>query len=554
MKLISFRTYYVLCFFIIFLYLWQWRSMPLYPDEVAYAILNTRFVVDHGILYSLYSICESNAKLIPSLFHAAAYSLSGLGSISHWQLNRIVPTTSLMLLVAATLAFVYQRSQVASVSRLFILSAGFIGVAGSGLVLLRPETYLILCGAILIGCYLYCNSSYISNKKSIFLWLVICYVGSITIYVHAQSLVLIPAILIMLCRLAYTIRKPYSLMFALLSLVSAASFCYYSYLLNLTFTCANSPSIAEMVSHMTLPSMLSHDRQHLILKLIEHFHHYDRISFSPPFQISYLPAVAFETLKFPLLLLILNKVINFLSYAILFTFLGLCMYLTGVMVNQVILVAYARKANIRSIATFFQSDFFLYYCVCLAHLALFFYDTQLNFYRVFYLNLAMTVLLQIGLTTIKNNFILILSGAIGLLAVGVCISSIYITNITISPLLEGGYTGPSTPLSTNWESIDDSINELKRKCGIADSTKHVLVEDITYDALKRHTPIYPVTYLMLSSHTSHLSYISLIKQFNINAAVIRCGFFELFKIQYEARIGDLCCANFQRKRELGRRS
>ncbi len=46
----------VLVVLLICLNLWQWRMMPLFPDEVAYSIQNSRFDIDNGVIFDWFKL------------------------------------------------------------------------------------------------------------------------------------------------------------------------------------------------------------------------------------------------------------------------------------------------------------------------------------------------------------------------------------------------------------------------------------------------------------------------------------------------------------------
>ena len=91
---------------------------------------------------------------------------------------------------------------------------------------------------------------------------------------------------------------------------------------------------------------------------------------------------------------------------------------------------------------------------------------------------------------------------IGVLALLACFCSIIVTFETIRPKIQSGQIGPSIAIDTSWESVRADVNQLKQSCNINDKTTKIMMDDMTYEALKQHSHLIPVTYFSLSASLS----------------------------------------------------
>lgn len=527
-------------------YMWQWRAMPLFPDEVAFSINNSRFFFDDGIKYGLYSECLSNAKVVPLFYYPAAVLLAGIGALPYWELVRFVPFLSIATLMWAVLVFSWKMNKAPYTALLF--TAGFIGVTGSGLVLSRPEIYLILHGAICLLAYSYCASGAISRSRATGLLILLYIVSLISFYVHPQGLIFAPLTLILMYRLSQSFPKFTGKLIAILATTYFLLAVWYGVFIG-RLVCPESPKTSQFISSMTLPGWLRTSGAETMSNYLRHeyferFTYFERFQFLPNYQINYLPPTNYHEPSLAWFFHLVNFAIDAISGVILVAFVVMCFCLLLKVIIQIKNQWRQPASLVDKLITFAISYELVFLATSLGHFGLLFYVTQLNFYRVFYLNMAMLVMLLVALSHIRNQGVKRTALAIGIISFIMCGVSAGIAKLFIVHELESGYSGPSIPLSTNWAKINEDVRILKISCGISNAVSGVIVDDKTYDAVKEHRRLIPVTYVGLSSHITDISVNNLIKDIHAKAAVARCDYFSMFDIPSKAKVDDLCCTTF----------
>lgn len=543
-----FNIVWVLAVCMVCIYILQWRAMPLFPDEVASTINKARLIFDGSIQYGLYAECPSNAKIVPFFFYPAALVLAGIGALPYWELVRVVPYLSLMVLIGAV--FMFDKRESKSTHASLFITAGFIGVAGSGMVLSRPEAYLIFHGAVCLYAYSYIYSGSVSRKMAMSLLMMLYIFSLISFFVHLQGFILAPLTLMLM----YRISKSFNRFAAKFIVILSTSYVFLAVWYGLSshsFRCPESPRTSEFISLMSLPGWLkssSADGMSTFLRqeFFQRFTYFGRFKFAPKYQIDYLPPINAHELNLEWFFQYVNNAVVAISGFVLGAFLILCFYLIVSVIMQLHDLRYQPAPWLSKLASFAISDKVIYLTTCWAHLCLLFYATQLNFYRVFYINLAMVVLLLIALNQTKNQVVGKIALTVGISSFMLCGISAFAVHKYIAPKLESGYSGPSIPLATNWVKVDENVRTLKTSCGVSDEDSGVIVDDKTYDAMKKHRHLFPITYMGLSSEITGIPVTNLIRSIDAKAAVARCDYFDTFHIPSKNRVDDLCCTTFPR--------
>jgi hypothetical protein len=178
------------------------------------------------------------------------------------------------------------------------------------------------------------------------------------------------------------------------------------------------------------------------------------------------------------------------------------------------------------------------------------YDAATAFYRSFYINLLIAITNGMVLSYSTNRLQRILK-PIGVLSLLICFCSNIVTFEIIRPKIQSGQVGPSIAIDTDWNSVKADVNQLKQSCGIADTTSKILMDDMTYDALKWHPHLIPITYLSLAVSLSKVAgedlseaHKVLLKLISPNAAIMRCANFALINKKPDSQKTSLCCARF----------
>jgi hypothetical protein len=183
-------------------------------------------------------------------------------------------------------------------------------------------------------------------------------------------------------------------------------------------------------------------------------------------------------------------------------------------------------------------------------LALFVYDTAGNFYRTFYMNLLMAITNGIIFSFYSGKFRGVLK-YIGIISFMVIFLSTLLSFVLIRSKILEGQTGPSISLQTNWKMLRSDIKLLKKECGISDNARKIFIDDMTYDALKSHNYLMPITYFDLTSSIVKKSNLEqqqarnfLFRRLLPTAAIMRCDYFFSVGLKPTSKIKSICCANF----------
>jgi len=528
-------------------YMWQWRAMPLFSDEVAFMVRNARFFADGGELHGRFAICQSSTSSIPLIFYPAAIFVTEINSVSDWALVRIVPIISLVALLLAVFAFSWKSGK--SIGAALLLTAGFIGVAGSGFALSRPEIYLVFNGATCLFIYSYCDKRSLTKSTAILLLVLLAAVSNVSIFVHPQGLIFAPIALMLMYRISQSFDKLTARLIFISSTVYLALSVWYWFKLTQFFRCTESPAITDFIHSMTLPGWVKTEASGVSSRLkgefFVRFGYFDKFEFAPNSQVDYLPPLSPQELNSDVLMYPLNIAITLLTGVILLAFMLLSAYL----LVRVCIKLYGLRQEpfpwLTKLVPFATSNEVMFCTICWAHLGLLFVVTQINFYRAFYVNLAMVVLMVIALHQVKNQTIKRLALIIGMISLSLCALSTVKARDHIYPRLAAGYTGPSIPLASNWPKIEQDVNALKNMCGVSDDDTRIIVDDMTYDALKQHKRVLPITYMALSSEIIGVPLKNIIKDVKATSAIARCGYFEGYDLPYKGRLNGLCCSTYK---------
>lgn len=177
-------------------------------------------------------------------------------------------------------------------------------------------------------------------------------------------------------------------------------------------------------------------------------------------------------------------------------------------------------------------------------LFLFFYDSARNFYRSFFINLLASILLAMLLSRINLGRIRSIATTYFILCgVVVCIS-LAVNVLFFTREFRDGFEGPSMSTNRNWDVITRDVLSLAQDCGMDLSKGRIIVDDMTYDSLKRYSHLYPVTYLSLSGGLTKLSSAEIISRVRPNFAIVRCDYLRAWGVVPQKTHNQFCGVNF----------
>ncbi|MCP3384596.1 hypothetical protein NLM31_29910 [Bradyrhizobium sp. CCGUVB4N] len=518
-------------------YLAQWLQMPLYPDEVAFRILKARYLADGVQEYLLFPQCLSTTRGIPLLLRPVAYSFSAFDFSFGWLLIREIPTVGVILAMAAALMLLRRDRAPAAT---LLVTAGFIGVAGAGLVLFRMETALLYYGAACVAGYALLQRD---NRHPILVGLYLAVstvLGLFAFFTHLQSLVLAPIGILIATGLFIKQRLITVRIFAGLCVACIATGALVSSKVP-ALNCPGLPGVERFVDVMTLPGLAKQEgpgavSDYLADKLNKYQHQF---LFEPTYEHGYLPGT--ETDKSKTLYVSFNVFISVL--VVLNLLIACCLFIYAGIEIVRRLVSNEHSVHAKALLLVTVPQLYLFLAIA-GHLGLFFIDVPTNFYRAFYINFALVLINAMALGHIRG-FMRLALWPIGGISLAVCVLSASLVLVQFKPKFVAGWSGPSIPLDTDWNAVRSNVTKIVGKCGIRPQEARIFIDDMTFDAMKGHPHLMPITYLGVAydpKDPGAKTPEKFIRSFGATYVLARCIYLPIYKIDPDVRMDDLCCA------------
>jgi hypothetical protein len=509
-----------------------WIFSPIYPDEVAMHISLGRYHQDSGLLAGLYQLCTSNYRLVNYFFLLPASIISLLDLhllfIGFRYISFLVP----ILLIILTVYINLKSSKFYNLSSLI----GFIGIAGSGLILARYELFQLINIFVCVLSYVYLMRYKNEKIYDLTLLLLLTISALFSIYAHIQGLLFLPLTFYCFFRIFCAFVKPkISLM---ISLILLFLFIYYGIKFQ-NFNCQEYPEITSFVKKMgTNISDIS--SFYFFESLITKFDIYiSSFLYLQSFPANYIPDIPIDSLeKF--------TIINFLISSLVLINILISILIVLFFTYNIVNIFSVKKNNLPSEILFYQHISFL---LISPAILLLLYDPILNFYRVIFINFILGIGISIFFSRITLPIIIsyvvkiywaILGGVILICSI---VNFSLFTSKFLPPV---SFTGPSVSIFTDWSRLNEDINHLAAQCGVDLSRGGVVVDDLTYSGLKKFPSIYPITYLALQAEILSVPSDVVVAKLKPNFVLARCGYMEGTKIglPFTAKSGELCCRNF----------
>jgi hypothetical protein len=518
-------------------YIAQWLQMPLYPDEVALRLWKARFLADGPVEYSVLPQCPSNVKEIPTILRPAAYLFSVFDFSFGWSLVRKIPVIAILFALGSYLLLVFERRASAV---MLMPAVALIGAAGAGLVLFRMEVPLILYGATCaIGYYL------LFRRDTVGLVIVCVYLVASTLlalfsfFIHVQSLIFVPlGILLaagfMIRQRSNAVRRLAGLCVLLIAIGAS------TILASPTMKCDEFPKLQRFFDVMTLGGLAKHEgvsgvSEYLQSKLKRYV---DNFSFRRQYENNYLPGVTADRSEAYFLL---NAAIAFAVFLNLLIACGVLICSGIGMIRLIIPDKHSLRENLALVTT--APCIYLFFATA-GHLGLFIVDIPTNFYRASYIHFSLVMINALALSGVRGRVKLAL-WPLGVFGVALSILSAAVARDEMKPKFLAGWTGPSISLNTNWSTTRLEVTSLAGKCGIAAKEPRIIIDDLTFDAMRSHTHLMPVTYIAVAYDPQDPGMKKLsefIRGVGATYVLARCGNFSFYKVDPDIRSDDLCCA------------
>jgi hypothetical protein len=510
--------------------------MPLYPDEIGVRLRNARYLSDGVVSFGLYP-CPSNVRLVPVVFRPASYFLSTLDQALGWHLVRAIPIAGVLLVLATTLYIVVVRLRATAAA--LILTAGFIGVAGSGLVLLRAEAPLLyLEAACLVGFILVWRGMENRVATATFLALLIC-VTLIAFHVHPEAIILAPIVLLLALGFAMAPRSPTTRGLAGVLIVLTIA-CAWAALDRTKVLCPEYPSVETFFNGKNLPAYAKREGWDEVEKYLggklKTFA--DQFTFTSGYQVDYLPTVDEESYGIPL------RILNFSLRTAVLLNLALALAILAYTAVCSAITLSTKNVSLADRLRSISRNPSLYLSASIAgYLSLLVYDVDTAFYRDMHIHFILVMINAMALCGLRGPVKYAL-WPIGLACVALSISSTLMTDLTMSKSFANGWTGPSIDSRTNWEAVRAQTNDVTEKCGIGDLDSGIVMDDLTYDALKHHRHLIPITYITTAADPVAVEPFSIrriLKQNSATAIVVRCALLDVFGLVPQHQNNGICC-------------
>jgi hypothetical protein len=518
-------------------YIAQWLQMPLYPDEVALRLWKARFLADGPVEYSVLPQCPSNVKDIPTILRPVAYLFSVFDFSYGWSFVREIPVTVTLFALGAYSLLVFERRASAV---MLMPAVGLIGAAGAGLVLFRMEIPLILYGAsCAIGYYLLVRRDTVGLVIVSVYLVVSTLLALFSFFIHVQSLIFVP--LGILLAAGFMIQKRSNALKKLAGLCAVLIAIGASTILAApTMKCDESPKLQRFFDVMTLGGLAKHEGASGVNEYLEGKlrRYVEKFLFRRQYDNNYLPGVTADRSNAYFLL---NSAI---AFAVLLNLLIACGVLicSGIgMIRLLIPDKHSLSENLALVTT--APCIYLFFAAA-GHLGLFIVDVPTNFYRASYIHFSLVMINALALSGFKGPAKLAF-WPLGVFGAVLSILSATVARDEMKPKFLVGWTGPSISLYTNWSTTRLEVIRLAGKCGIAAKDPRIIIDDLTFDAMRSHTHLMPVTYIGVAYDPQDPDVKKLpefIRGFGAKFVLARCVNFSFYKIDPDVRSDDLCCA------------
>jgi hypothetical protein len=523
---------------IVFWYMTRWLEMPLYPDEVALRLQKARYLADGPISYGLFP-CRSNVREISLLFRPIAYVFSAFDFGFGWSLVRGIPLVGVMFTVT-TVLFITLRKNAVGAS--LFLTAGLVGVVGSGLILMRGEAPILFLGtACLVG---YSMAKHCASRPILatsYLTVTSC-LALFAFFIHPESLVLLPVFFLVCMKTALHQKTRFVKTIAALSIVCAVGGAW-STLNALKLDCPEFPAAEFAAEIQGLPGLARIEgvpavKDYFTSKLERYA---DQFTLKAGYESDYLPAVHPGSDRE-----LLSSMNTALRLAALLNLILACCALVYSGFRTMIMLGKRYSAFSCKIASALDDPSPFLFLATAGYWALFIYDTQTAFYRDFHIHFMLVMLNALALSTLGDVAKLFV-WPLGILSVVLSISSTLMLQTYMSEKFAAGWVGPSISQHTNWSMVRLETMQAEKDCKIGNQDSEIIIDDMTYDAMKNHRHLTPITYLGFARDpkTSSANWLQeVFQQTKPSAIVARCASFENFGLKYSFMEGQICCLKF----------
>lgn len=489
--------------------------LPIYPDEIIFKIFNERYFLSHGLRQTMMPYCASGFLLPPpNIFLPAAISWSTLSLLGTGLLSyRFLPIACLIL-IFMTLYFLDRSNKNNSLTYALLIT---LGPTAYGISILRAEVFLLTSTIFLYALAIRFLQK-IQKSEAIILMCFVFLLSSMIIFIHPKSIYLIPiAFSTMVIGAIFNFKG--------LSRSLLIIFC------TLLFGALALEAIQMYQSQLTNCQPASYMNSFLkaqAINLFDIFNDYtqfqdgvsrafsieiwqrviSQLTFKETYDIGFLPSAKTTYL------------VKFINISIIGIFLlSVTRLYSKVCCGLIKPNTHIHLAKYVLLAT----SLFCYDFLFLTNLTKNFYDVALF---VCSQSLIMGLISQISADETNsqevNKFLKIFDYGLSIALILIAAISLTLNIMFFSKPLLNGYRGPSISDEKTKNSIILTMPKFLAENKI-DSLEPIIVDDLTYDALKEHPITIPITYLLLNDPIK-IAAVSALKQYKVKYGVTLCSY------------------------------
>ena len=517
-----------------------WYQSPIYPDEIAFRIAKMRLIPDDGTMRGLFAVCEPTGSTPAIWLIPVAWVLSWIDlHLTAYQLRALPIGTALFSVFSVILyACRFKKSPLSSA-----ICLGFIGVAGSGLVITRFEHIAVLNVAICVFVLGIIASNKLSLTKAVVCIVLVLFITSASTFIHPQGLLFLPLSAFVIFRVIFQLASKGDLestaakliglgcvAVLILFVVSAISGLNY---------CKGSEAMLNEFSKLTMqsiPTTLEGMFNFLSAKIANYT---DSFLYKSEYQVNYLPGVVDANNHDRLFAvnLILRVYIVGLVMAI-----CLATAITTIQIIRIIV-----KSGNRSRWLTMQSSVAAA-LIGFPGILLIIYDHQQYFYRSIFINFIFSISLvlflidALNLKTLGKKYLILGGFAFPLMLSLFFNYKLFYYRL---PDWDAIYSMPGKTIASS-TLLDVSI--LAEQCGINPASGGLVVDGSTYDALKRNSNLQLIWYVEYQSTVSKLPISKIVELSDSHNVIASCNAIERSGVglPYQQRRGQLCCFSYPR--------
>lgn len=499
---------------------------PIYPDEVAYKIFLERYFITGGFKQSVTPFCPTGfmvkpgISLIPS---AIIWSfVSHLGDT--WLSYRLIPYICLFTIYGLLGWYNFKQGNHTFWPLLLI---SILGPTLYGVILFRPEIIILAASMILftlaiemLGCRVI--------QLLVYSFLVLL-IFSLIAYIHPKALYLSVLVMTACTFGCLNLKRIYfraiyaTVVFVVLFVIICATLRLH---LAGFLSCGTVPAINKAMQHQAANPIQIFQQPHLFFHNLHEAIKWQEwrktlllMTFHPPYSVGYLPN---NKIKLELIANVFIKI----SVILLFVYVVIkSLYCLFFLKDKV-----ARK------------QFYLIIGIMLGLFTPYVLSIAKHFYEAssFAISLMIVGMLLWPLESNLNRRGLsfwpgyLYSGmASFMILLGMACAVISYYDFTLP--FRGGYQGPSQTYAIHRRALVRKINNLLLMHHVPNITP-IIVSDVTYDAVKYHPIVLPITYLMLGWTYEPDAVLKTLKYYHTEFGVVSCSLYDSFSSLVPTRL------------------